>query len=372
MAFKNFANKRGMNSINIKAKERVVEKEETKSNSVSENVTVESATQILMAEHQGSKFADIPADKISLNEHNTYRKFDNDEVIKEYAQSIDKDNLLQIITVCYDKNDSNRYVLISGERRYRAMTYLGWKTIPCWVINTTDDADARVKLHIANLKSRSATMTPSEKLESYRDLRKAVELRHNETGDTSSVTKECARIMQLSKRQAQRYSSTLRDIEALTKYGVSDAEIRNDTKDFSMNEISRYIKKRVSDFEYQTQEYDQPKLTELSSETEPINEPEKQEVIESYTDIVDTDIIDIDTKTYTEALQLIPKTENKPIISYPIFEAECNGELKQGIGVKVGDKFLIIKVVQDGNNYKTDCFVADDISSVKIIGSENI
>lgn len=327
MGFKNFANKRGMNNLNIKAKERIPEE----MNSDSENIS-EKPIETFMTEHQGSKFADIPTKDIKLNEHNTYRKFDNDEIIKEYAESIDRDNLLQIITVCYDKNDKDKYILISGERRYRAMSYLGWETIPCWVINTTDEADARVKLHIANLKSRSATMTPSEKLESYRDLRKAVELRHAETGDTSSVSKECAKIMQLSKRQTQRYSAMLKDIEILTGYGVSEDEIRKKTEKFSLNEISRFVKGKIDEFEKEKEQKN------LIPETFDNNTTQKSD-------------------------------KN---LSYPIFRGVCNGELKQGVGLNIDGKFIIVNVIKNKDgSYSADFSEIDNNDTIDIVDTKN-
>ncbi len=59
--------------------------------------------------------------EIDTNENNVFSKMNEDEINTKLADSIEKIGLIEPIRV---KLKNNRYVLVSGERRYRAMCYL--------------------------------------------------------------------------------------------------------------------------------------------------------------------------------------------------------------------------------------------------------
>jgi len=56
----------------------------------------------------------------------------NDDSIKELAQNIQVNGLIQPLVV---HKNLGKYVLICGERRYRAMVLIGKKTAPCFVLS---------------------------------------------------------------------------------------------------------------------------------------------------------------------------------------------------------------------------------------------
>jgi len=56
----------------------------------------------------------------------------NDDSIKELAQNIQVNGLIQPLVV---HKSLGKYVLICGERRYRAMVLIGKKTAPCFVLS---------------------------------------------------------------------------------------------------------------------------------------------------------------------------------------------------------------------------------------------
>ncbi len=58
------------------------------------------------------------------------RKTFDEEALQELARSMDSNGLLQPITVRPDEDD---FILIAGERRWRAACLLGWETIPAIV-----------------------------------------------------------------------------------------------------------------------------------------------------------------------------------------------------------------------------------------------
>ncbi|MEI8346054.1 MAG: ParB/RepB/Spo0J family partition protein [Pseudomonadota bacterium] len=58
----------------------------------------------------------------------------NDESIKELAQNIQENGLIQPLVIHRNKEDS-KYTLICGERRYRAMSSIELKKAPCFVLD---------------------------------------------------------------------------------------------------------------------------------------------------------------------------------------------------------------------------------------------
>src|SRR5699024_7009109 len=91
---------------------------------------------------------DLELSKIVPNRYQPRREF-SDDSIKELAETLDKDGLLQPIVVRED-GDDEQYEIIAGERRYRAAKSLGWQTIPAIVTNMSDDQAASLAL-IENL-----------------------------------------------------------------------------------------------------------------------------------------------------------------------------------------------------------------------------
>ena len=71
-----------------------------------------------------------------------------DESIKNLAESIKENGLLQPITV---RKSGNQYELIAGERRYRACLLNGQKDIEAIIMETTDDESANLAL-VENLQ----------------------------------------------------------------------------------------------------------------------------------------------------------------------------------------------------------------------------
>lgn len=66
------------------------------------------------------------------------RKFFSTAKLEELTSDISERGLLQPIGVRPDPNSAGRYMVVFGERRYRACTSLEWKTIPCVVLDTHD------------------------------------------------------------------------------------------------------------------------------------------------------------------------------------------------------------------------------------------
>lgn len=73
----------------------------------------------------------IPMDEITPSE--TQPRLDKDLNISSLAESLKNEGLLQPIVVTKDEN-TNGYVIIAGERRYRAAQSLSWSDIECRIL----------------------------------------------------------------------------------------------------------------------------------------------------------------------------------------------------------------------------------------------
>jgi ParB family chromosome partitioning protein len=77
----------------------------------------------------------IPLEQIEVNPHQPRRTFD-ESTLKELAESIKLHDIIQPITVT--KTGPKKYMLISGERRFKASTLAGIKDIPAYVRSGND------------------------------------------------------------------------------------------------------------------------------------------------------------------------------------------------------------------------------------------
>lgn len=119
---------------------------------------------------KNKQIQDIELDKIVPNRYQPRREF-SDDSIKELAETLDKDGLLQPIVVREDGED--HYEIIAGERRYRAAKSLNWETIPAIVNNMNDDQAASLAL-IENLQREG--LNPIDEAKAYTNLMKLNDL----------------------------------------------------------------------------------------------------------------------------------------------------------------------------------------------------
>jgi ParB family transcriptional regulator, chromosome partitioning protein len=103
----------------------------------------------------------IPLDQIVPNRFQPRTVFDENK-IEELARTIHTHGIIQPIVV--RELDGDRYELIAGERRWRAVQKLGWETVPAIVKNMTDTETASVAL-IENLQREE--LSPIEEAIAY-------------------------------------------------------------------------------------------------------------------------------------------------------------------------------------------------------------
>ena len=93
------------------------------------------------------KIHNIPIDRISPNPAQPRRHFEP-ESLRELADSIRIHGILQPLTV---QKGQFSYVLVAGERRLRAAGIAGLTSVPCVIINVSEEDSALLAL-IENLQ----------------------------------------------------------------------------------------------------------------------------------------------------------------------------------------------------------------------------
>lgn len=78
----------------------------------------------------------IPTDKLSENPLRA-RMYYNEIKADELMRSIGEAGIVEPLTVCASKRGN--YIIVSGERRYRAAKKLGFKKLPCVLIDCTPE-----------------------------------------------------------------------------------------------------------------------------------------------------------------------------------------------------------------------------------------
>lgn len=85
-----------------------------------------------------SSISELPLDSIYPNPDQPRADFDA-ETLEELASSIKHIGLVQPITVREDGKGEGKYIIISGERRYRAARLIELETIPAYIRTVDDD-----------------------------------------------------------------------------------------------------------------------------------------------------------------------------------------------------------------------------------------
>lgn len=120
----------------------------------------------IIASHQGgttsgSGVAAIPIKDIIPNPQQP-RQFFNDESLQELASSIREKGVITPITV---RANEENYILIAGERRWRASQIAGLDEIPAYIIEISDDVDMMEVALVENIQREN--LNPIEEAEAY-------------------------------------------------------------------------------------------------------------------------------------------------------------------------------------------------------------
>ena len=179
--------------------------------------------------------AEIAQDKlidvsfIDFAPQNTFAADDTDESIRELADSIELLGLLEPLVVV---RDNDRYTLIAGERRYRAITQcLHWSTVPCRVFDSEALSRNRkqLMLHEANGQRDLSAGRQLQIFEEYNALLEEMMQNGEYTGTKLGLI---AKKMQISDRQVRKYKRIAEQLTQQEKEMLAAGEL-------TVNEASR-------------------------------------------------------------------------------------------------------------------------------------
>jgi ParB family chromosome partitioning protein len=111
-------------------------------------------------------FAEIPIDRLQPNPQQPRHRFD-DEALADLAESIRQHGVLQPILVSEDQ--PGRYLLITGERRWRAARLAGLTTVPAVIRERLKGVEQLELALVENLQRRD--LTPLEEARAFEHLR---------------------------------------------------------------------------------------------------------------------------------------------------------------------------------------------------------
>jgi len=146
--------------------------------------------------HRG--YAELPLERIRPNPTQPRAHF-GEEALSELAASIREVGVLQPIVVRPDEEEEGRYVLIAGERRWRAASQAGLAEIPSMIRSDSDTSQTLTEALIENLQRED--LSPLEEAAAYRQLMEDFGMTHGQiasaVGKSRSAVTNTLRLLQL-------------------------------------------------------------------------------------------------------------------------------------------------------------------------------
>ncbi|MBW3554458.1 MAG: ParB/RepB/Spo0J family partition protein [Gemmatimonadetes bacterium] len=141
----------------------------------------------------------VPISAVHPNPFQPRREFDEEE-LADLATSIKENGLLQPIVVrpAGNRQGSDRWELVAGERRWRAVTRLGWTDVPA-LVRPVDDRTLLVLALVENMQR--AELGPLEEAQGFQQLVDEFGLSQQEVADAvgrdRSTVANALRLLQL-------------------------------------------------------------------------------------------------------------------------------------------------------------------------------
>jgi len=123
-----------------------------------------------------NRVVEIPLSKIEPNKNQPRKNF-KEELLDELADSIKEFGVIQPIMV-REKEGSNGYEIVAGERRFLAAKKIGLKTIPALINQEIDDLSSLEIALIENIQRED--LSPIELSHTFKQLLDEFEITHEE------------------------------------------------------------------------------------------------------------------------------------------------------------------------------------------------
>lgn len=172
------------------------------------------------AKNKADRTEMIPISSIIMNEDNVFSANDTDEEIQSLAENIKENGLIHNITVAETAPD--RYLLISGERRTKAMKYLGRDTIKANIKSGLSEFEILKLLFFANSETRE--YTTEEKIHIINDFKEKIKrFSINDKASVSAFNSYVSEAFNIHPRQASKLISISSELsEGLKELLFSD------------------------------------------------------------------------------------------------------------------------------------------------------
>ena len=176
--------------------------------------------------------------KIKPNPNQPRKSFE-DKSLKQLARSIEEKGLITPITV---KQDDNKYVIVAGERRYRAHKLLKKKRILAYVIDAESNKDIMYMALIENIQRED--LNPIEEAKGYRYLQDNLKSSITEIAKTVGKSRPAvSNTLRLLKLPSQIQDSILKgEINA----GQARAILQNKTTQGMIQFWKKLLKEKMS------------------------------------------------------------------------------------------------------------------------------
>ena len=191
----------------------------------------------------------LPLGKIKPDPEQPRKTF-NEDALKQLSESIEKHGVLQPITI---RQLNGQYVIVMGERRYRASKLAGKKTIPC-IVRTYENNDVLEVQIIENLQRQDLEPTEEAEAIAYLSEKYAPTEIAKRLGRTDNFIRQRLKLAGL----IEGFKHFVRNGEMTISLGVGVAlfapeeqQMMLETmgKDFNAHQINRMIKDQTYDLE---------------------------------------------------------------------------------------------------------------------------
>jgi len=121
----------------------------------------------------------VSLDRIEANPNQPRKTFD-DESLEELAESIKQKGIIQPVLVEENSEKEGCYIIVAGERRYRASRLAGIEKIPLIVRSFSEEDKLEIAL-IENIQREN--LTPIEEARAYRHIMESLNLNQQDLAD---------------------------------------------------------------------------------------------------------------------------------------------------------------------------------------------
>lgn len=189
----------------------------------------------------------IPINKIKSNSDQPRKDFDNEKIV-ELAESIKHHGIIQPLIL---QKDGSNYMIVAGERRWRAAKIAGIKEVPAIIMDLTQKEILEISL-IENIQRED--LNPIEEAIAYKKLLSDFDITQDELskrmGKSRTAITNVMRLINLDSRvQEYLIEGVLSEGHGRTLLGVKDNELQYELAQkviddgISVRELERLIKK---------------------------------------------------------------------------------------------------------------------------------